>query len=111
MDMARKRVLLVESGKFIGGVISSLFISNKQIHLIEARPASPGELLRAVQESRPSIIVLDDTLHEYLAQLLDYMQHSEGLRVVVVSADSNQVAVYEKQQYPVRQTADLFAVL
>lgn len=109
--MARKRVLLIESGKFIGGVIGSLFLDIKQIRLIKAQPANPDELLKTVQAARPNIIVLDDTLHEYLAQLLGYMQQSEGLRVVVVSADSNQVAVYEKQQYPVRQKADLFAVL
>jgi len=95
----------------MGGVIGSLFLANKQIHLIEARPANPGELLRIVQESRPNIIVLDDTLHEYLTQLLGYMQQSEDLRVVVVSADSNRVEVYQKQRYPVRQKADLFAVL
>lgn len=109
--MAMKRVLLIESGQFMGGVIGSLFLGNEQIDLIEAQPTSDQELLQAVQEARPHIVVLDDTLHEYLARLLSYMQQSEALRVVVVSADSNRVEVYHKQGYPVHQKSDLFAVL
>ena len=103
--------MLIESGQFIGGVIGSLFLGNEQIHLIEARPADESELLQTVRDARPHIIVLDDTLHEYLSRLLEYMQQSDGLRVVVVSTDSNRVEVYHKQQYPVRQKSDLFAVL
>lgn len=104
--------MLIESGQFIGGVISSLFLRNKHIFLIEARPTNANELLNAVKESKPHIVVLDDTLNdEYLANLLDYMQNCEGLRVIVVNTNSNHLEVYQKQQFPVHKTADLFAVL
>ena len=95
----------------MGAVIGSLLLGNEQIDLIEAQPTSDQELLQAVQAALPHIVILDDTLHEYLARLLSYMQQSEALRVVVVSADSNRVEVYHKQGYLVHQKSDLFAVL
>lgn len=110
--MLKKRVLLVESGHFLGGVISSLFSGHENIFLIEASPTSGAELLRVVREHEPHIVVLDDTLNKkYLNQLLRFMQTAEDLRVVIVGADSNQVEVYQKQEVPVRRTADFFALL
>lgn len=110
--MSIKRVLLVESGQFLGGVISSLFAQHEHLNLIEAFPANSTELLQAVKDHEPQIVVLDDTLNKkYLTQLLRYMRASEGLRIVVVGADSNHVEVYQKQQVPVRRTADFFALL
>jgi chemotaxis response regulator CheB len=110
--MSRKRVLLVESGHFLGGVIGSLFANYEHLSLIEASPANGLELVNAVKEHKPQIVVLDDTLNnKYLEQLLRYMQTVDGFRVVVVGADSNHVEVYQKQQIPVYHTADFFALL
>lgn len=110
--MAEKRVLLVESGLFIGGVIEHLFARYGQVRVIESFPHSCNEMMMAVREHNPEIIVLDDTLScDYLTQLLRYMRGSKNLRVVVVNTNSNQVEVYQKEQVPVRQTADFFAIL
>lgn len=110
--MPRKRVLLIESGHFLGGVISSLFSHHEHISLIEASPANGAELIRAVKENDAQIVVLDDTLNgKYLNQLLRYMRTTDGLRVVVVGADSNHVEVYQKQQVPLQRSADFFAIL
>jgi chemotaxis response regulator CheB len=110
--MTRKRVLLVESGHFLGGVIGSLFSNYEHLSLIEASPANGNELVKAVKELEPQIVVIDDTLNEkFLSQLLRYMQTVDGLRVVVIGADSNHVEVYQKQQIPLYHTADFFALL
>lgn len=110
--MNRKRVLLVESGHFLGGVISSLFSNYDHLKLIETSPANENELVKAVKEYAPQIVVIDDTLNaKYLSHLLRYMQSSDDLRVVVVGADSNHVQVYQKQQVPVLQSSDFFALL
>jgi chemotaxis response regulator CheB len=110
--MSRKRVLLVESGQFLGGVISSLFSKYEHLSLIEASPANEAELVKAVKDCDAQIVVIDDTLnHKFLSHLLRYMQTTEGLRVVVVGADSNQVEVYQKQMVPLHHTADFFALL
>ncbi len=110
--MYAKRVLLIESGKLIGGVFHNLFAEQDQLNVIEAAPSSSRELLRAVKFHRPEIIVLDDTVRAgYLGHLLRYMQSSEGIRVIVVNTNSNQVDVYEKQQVSVKRTADFLAVL
>ena len=105
-------MLLVESGHFLGGVISSLFSHYDHLSLIEASPANGAALIKAVKEHDAQIVILDDTLNnKYLDQLLRYMQTTDGLRVVVVGADSNRVEVYQKQQVPLRATADFFALL
>jgi chemotaxis response regulator CheB len=110
--MPSKRVLLIESGHFIGGVISSLFSQNEQITLIEASPTSGAELIEAVREHNAQVVVIDDTLKEdYLNLLLRYMRTTSDLRVVVVEADSNHVAVYQKQKVPVRRSSDFLAII
>ncbi len=111
--MTDKTVLLIESGQFIGGVIHSLFMGHNNFCVVEAAPKNHRQLLKAVQQYRPEIIVLDDTVRvEYLAHLLRFMQNSaEDIRVVVVNADSNEVELYEKQRIPVHQTEDFFAIL
>jgi chemotaxis response regulator CheB len=110
--MLKKRVLLVESGHFLGGVISSLFSGHDNLCLIEASPANGAELVKAMKEHNPHIVVLDDTLNKkYLNQLLRFMQTAEDLRVVIVGADSNRVEVYQKHEVPVLHTADFFALM
>jgi chemotaxis response regulator CheB len=110
--MAEKRVLLIESGQFIGGVIHSLFAHQDDLRVTEAAPANTRELLRAVRKTKPEIIVMDDTVCvHYLPILLRYMQNCSGVRVVVMNTDRNQVELYEKQQIRFQQTADFFAIL
>ncbi len=109
--MIRKRVLLIESGKFIGGVFRSLFYNYEHLTVIGVKPSNERELLKSIQENRPQIIVMDDTLTDYLTYLLNYMPGCEDLRVIVVHTDQNRVEVYQKQQINVSQTADFFAIM
>jgi DNA-binding NarL/FixJ family response regulator len=110
--MTVKRILLIESGMFIGGVIHNLFSSHEHLMVIEAAPINSCELLKAVREHKPHIVVMDDTLNvDYLNNLLNFMQDSPDLSVVVVNTESNRVEVYQKQQIDVRKSADLFAIL
>lgn len=109
--MSKKRLLLIESGRFIGGVIHSLF--NQEVFSVtETAPANSRELLISLKKYRPEVIVLDDTVQvDYMPELLRYMQNSDGIQVVIVNAESNQVDVYQKQQIELNQTADFFAIL
>jgi len=110
--MSEKRIMLIESGKFIGGVFFNLFQQHDQLRIIEAAPANPQELLNAVESYRPHIVVLDDTVDEaFLTHLLHYMQKSGDIRVVVVNTENNRVALYQKQQINVLRSADFFAIL
>ena len=110
--MSEKRILLIESGQFIGGVIHNLFANQDHLRVFEAAPVNSRELLQAVHKHNPEIVVLDDTVCvAYLPILLRYMQNKDNIRVVVVHTDSNQVQLYQKQQINVRQTADFFAIL
>jgi chemotaxis response regulator CheB len=109
--IAMKTVLLVESGDFLGGVISSLFSRLEEVCLIEVSPNNASELIKAVKRHTPQYVVLDDTMNnQFLSLLLRHMRKNSGFQVVVVGADSNQVEVYQKQEIPVHHSADFFAV-
>lgn len=111
MQMSKKRLLLIESGRFIGGVIRSLF-SKELFNVTETAPSNSRELMISLKRHRPEVIVLDDTVQgDYMPDLLRYMQNSDGIQVVIVNAESNQVEVYQKQQIELNQTADFFAIL
>lgn len=110
--MHTKRVLLIESGRFIGGVIHSLFEANETLTVIEAQPQDGAALIGAVKKHRPDVVVLDDTLKfDYLSELLPFLCQNDGFRIIVVDTSSNQVEVYQKNRVPVRQSSDLFEMI
>lgn len=110
--MAQKRVLLIESGQFIGGVIRNLFLKYDDLTVFETSPNNTRELNKAVKRYQPDIIVLDDTVNaSFLSLLLRLLQNRDDLRVVVVNTDNNHVSVYQKQKIEVSQTDDFFSIL
>ena len=110
--MSAKRILLIESGHFIGGVIQHLFAQQAELSVTEVFPSSAEELMDAVDKHRPDVVVLDDTLEpEYLSQLLGTNHDCSNMAVVLVYTNSNRVSLYRKQQINVKHTEDLFSVL
>jgi chemotaxis response regulator CheB len=110
--MTRKRVLLIESGRFLGGVIHDLFARFDKITVFTARPSSARNLLAEVHANQPDIVVMDDTLGiQYLAHLLRYMQNDRNISVFIVNTESNQVQIFQKQEINLTQSQDLFAIL
>jgi DNA-binding NarL/FixJ family response regulator len=108
----RKRVLLIISGKFLGGVIHNLFSGCDQLSVSTAKPTSGRKLLDEVRTQQPEIVVIDDTLGmEYLANLMVYMQNGVNIRVVVLNTESNQVQIFQKHEIKLTQPEDLFAIL
>lgn len=108
--MAVKRILLIESGRFIGGVIQHLFAQQAQLVVAEASPGNVKELIHAVEVHRPDVVVIDDSLSDrFIGPLLEMA--CEKLHVVVVYTESNRVAIYKKQHIQVKNTSDLFAAL
>jgi DNA-binding NarL/FixJ family response regulator len=112
VSMKNKRVLLIESGRFIGGVIHSLFETHETFTVIEAEPEDGEALINAVNYHLPDVVVLDDTLRfEYLDELLPFLRKNENFRIVIVNTAQNQVDVYQKQQVPVLHSSDLFTII
>lgn len=110
--MAEKTILLIQSGRFLGEIIASLFDNNDALTVIETAPTTARELVQVVETHRPDCVILDDTVEQrYLNALMRLMQTARDLRVVVVNTGSNHVEVYGKQQVEVHQKADFFAVL
>ena len=110
--MPAKRILLIESGHFIGGVIRHLFTQQESLTVTEASPGDVEELLSAVDQHRPDVVVMDDSMQEqFLSPLLDSNLGCEKMMVCVVYTNSNRVTIFRKQQINVRQKADLFAAL
>lgn len=110
--MANTRVLLIESGRFIGGVIHSLFERCEKITVIEAHPQDSIALMSEVDRVMPEVVVLDDTLKfDYLDDLLAYLRKANNFRIIIVDTGANQVEVYQKSKVPVLKTDDFITII
>lgn len=110
--MVTKRVLLIESGHFIGGVIHNLFEQNDKLTVIEAQPQSSTAMIHDIEHHHPDVIVIDDTLNlDCVNDLFAYLRKNNQYRIIIVNTNANQIDIYQKQQVSVRQSADLFEVI
>jgi chemotaxis response regulator CheB len=108
-----KRVLVIESGFFVGGVIDDILKNNcGDLELRAIVPANVAELKRAVADFKPDIIIADDTTpDEVLKAILLISLRFPALRVVVICADSNRVQIYNMERVEVAHLEDFLAVL
>ena len=109
--MDAKKILLVESGNFIGGVIYSLLNGKEDLDVIEIEPQDVASLMKAVQHYQPETVVLEDSMQDsFLDTLLLHLRTSDGFQVVVVNTNSNEVEVYQKLHLKVKAFTDFLAV-
>jgi chemotaxis response regulator CheB len=111
--LGSKRVLIIESGHFVGGVIDDVLKSHcGDLELRSIVPTNVTELRRAVAEFQPDIIIADDTTpDELLKVILLISLRYPALRVVVICADSNRVQIYNMERVEVAHLEDFLAVL
>jgi len=110
--MDNKKVLLIESGYFLGGVIHNLLESKEDLTVIEAQPKTGRELIETIYQYQPDVIILDDTIDfDCMDELMAYLRKNDAFRVVIVCTDSNHIEVYQKNQIAVHQSSDLFDMI
>lgn len=108
-----KRVLIVESGLFIGGVMND-FLKN-HLGKLEVRtliPANVADIRREIKEFNPDLLIADDSSPENVLNAITQcsMQYP-NLRLVVICADTNHIQIFDMQRVEVANIEDLLAAL
>lgn len=106
-----KKILVLEMGNFLGGVIEDLISSYSCFEVRAVAQADFDQLGEILEVFRPEVIVIDDTIRsQYLSQLLLTVGTLTNVRVVVVFPNENQIQVLEQEKISVVQATDLINV-
>ena len=113
ISMTMKRVLVIESGLFVGGVINELLKSRcADLEVQSISPSGVSDMCRVIALFNPEVIITDDTSpDELLKAILLYSLRFPNLRVVVICADANRLQIYNTQRVEVGHMEDFLAVI
>jgi hypothetical protein len=107
-----KRLLLVESGLLIGGVILDMLkchCTDLEVRTLPHKNLS--EIDRIMMGFLPDIVMLDDTVpSEVLIPILVLSMQYPDLKIVMICSDSNRVQVFNTQRVEVENVEDFLAV-
>ena len=111
--MTLKRVLVIESGLLVGGVIDDLLKTRcEDLEVHSVSPSSVSDMCRFVALYNPEVIITDDTSpDELLKAILLYSLRFPNLRVVVICADANRLQIYNSQHVEVAHMDDFLKVI
>jgi chemotaxis response regulator CheB len=108
-----KRVLIIESGLFVGGVIKEVLKSRpSDLEVVSLVPVDVAEIRRVIEEYQPDVLIADDTSSDEVmnAILLDSICCPK-MRLVIFCAGANNVNIYSTQRVEVAHLNDFLAVL
>ncbi len=110
--MVTKRILLVETGQLIGGVIRDLLTSHPDYQVVGVNPSNPEEFQKAIEEKQPDVVLLDDTITiGCMASAFQILQNFPQLRIVTLCSNENRVHIYSAQHVTVTELADFYSIL
>jgi DNA-binding NarL/FixJ family response regulator len=106
------RVLVVDNGRLLGAGIESLLGVEIDLEVIGVSSDSRAGLIEEIRRFQPGVIVLDkDTYLTDPTSLLISLEDYSEVRVVQVSANSDLVCIYDKEQVLLTQGADLIKII
>jgi hypothetical protein len=108
-----KRVLIIKSGLFVGGVINDILKNNaEQLELCSIIPADADEIAPVISRYNPDVLITDDTSPEpILIEIMLCARRFPNLRVVVMCANENRVQIYHAESVDVAHKEDFLAIL
>ncbi len=111
--MTFKRVLVIESGLLVGGVIDDLLKTRcGELEVRSVTPSGVSDMCRIIALYNPEVVITDDTSpDELLKAILLYSLRFPTLRVVVIRADANRLQIYNTQRVEVAHIEDFLAVI
>ena len=107
-----RRVLIVENQTLLGAGVHSLLGDETGLEIRGISPHDQTELIQDVRCFQPDIVIMDKVSHLIAPlNLMAALENHSQLQVIVVSADDNQVCIYDKRQLLVRQAADFLDMI
>jgi len=116
LDHARatnvRRILIVENQTLLGAGVHRLLRDETGLEVRGTSPLDQTELIQDIRRFQPDIVIMDKVSHLITPlNLLAALENHSQLQVIVVSADDNQVCVYDKRQLLVQQAADFLDMI
>jgi hypothetical protein len=108
-----KRVLIIESGLFVGGVINDVLKSHpSRLDVKSYIPADVEDIRKIFREYQPDVVIADDTSPDDLMNAI-LMQSIcfPNMRLVIFCASTNNVNIYSTQRVEVAHLNDFLTVL
>jgi DNA-binding NarL/FixJ family response regulator len=94
--------LLLDAG------ITNLLSLEADIEIVDLSADETLGLIEQIEDLQPDVVVLDEITYQAgETGLLAFLERSSQPRVVIVSADSNLLFIYEGHQVPIKEAADL----
>ena len=108
-----KRVLIIESGLFIGGVIHDLlknYLCKLQVRSLI--PANVTDIRREINEFNPDLVIVDDSSPEdVLNAIMQCAMQFPRLKLVEICADTNHIQIFNMHRVEMVHLEDFLAVL
>ena len=110
--MSLERVLVFGDGLLLDSGIVNLLSREADLEIVEMASDDTAALLRQIELFQPTVVVLDELT--YLAdrtKLLAFLENDPEIRVVMVSADSNLMSIYQGRQVAITQATDFVNIV
>lgn len=105
-------ILVIDSGLFLGEVVNRYLLRFSQQKIVVVSPKSDEEMLAAIQEHQPAVIVMDDTIYQRdTTKLALFLQDLPDCRVMVVHSKTNIINVYTSRQVKLERGLDMIQLL
>jgi chemotaxis response regulator CheB len=104
----KKRVLIIQSDRIIGGVLTSLIAHQENLDVVTLSLTNPIDLIDEVSRIEPDVIVMDD--HGRLACNADLhalLETIPELKIIILNSNDNHIEVIAKNEFDI-QSADRF---
>jgi DNA-binding NarL/FixJ family response regulator len=107
-----RRVLIVENQMLLGAGVHSLLGDETDLKIRGISPHDQNELIQDIGRFQPDIVIMDK-VSQLIAplNLLTALENHSQLQVIVVSADDNQVCIYDKRRLLVKQASDFLDMI
>ena len=108
-----KRILICGGEDILSSSIKFILSANEAWEVINiSYQAGCGGLRRALDSTRPDIVIINQEFHSDPTQLvLQLLQENPAIKVLIVSLEHNMIEVYSKQKILAKETSDLITVI
>lgn len=107
-----RRVLIMDSETLLGASVQSYLAREADLEVIGISAGDQSLLAEQIERWRPDVVILGDPGHQLEpTHLLAQFRGCSRLRVVVLSADDNQVHIYCQQKVLMTCAADLLHII
>lgn len=110
--MSPQRVLVFGDTRLLDAGIANLLSRQADLEMVNIASDDTATLLGQIETHRPDAIVLDElTYRADRTKLLAFLENYPEIRVILVSADSNLISIYQGQQVTITQVTDFVNIV